>query len=167
MPNEFNWNTFNADDVDPNSYEALPPGTYEVMITGSEWKETKNGEGQYLELTLQVLDDGFSGRLIWDRLNLVNKNDKAVEIAQQTLSSICRAVNVPRPSDSSDLHDIPLMVKVKQGEYNGEITNEVKGYKAVSGTSTQTKQTTKVPVNKEQTQTAAATSGGSTKKPWE
>jgi hypothetical protein len=36
-----------------------------------------------------------------------------VEIAQRTLSGICRAVGVMTPRTSQDLHDKPFMVKIK------------------------------------------------------
>ena len=35
---------------------------------------TKNGGGSYLQLTFQVLDGPYKGRLLWARLNLTNSN---------------------------------------------------------------------------------------------
>jgi hypothetical protein len=47
--------------------------------------------------------------VIWSRLNL--DNPKAVEIARRDLSAICRAVGVLTPGDSSELHDLPLVLE--------------------------------------------------------
>lgn len=128
---------FNAGEVEPNTpFEAIPAGDYVVVIVDSNVKPTASGEGQLLELRLQVLRGDFKGRLLFDRLNLVNPSDKAVQIARATLSSICRAVDVMTPNDSSDMHDKPLIATVRRdiSTYNGELANEVKGYKKVEGT---------------------------------
>lgn len=127
---------FNAAEVEPqDSFEPLPAGWYPVMITDSEFKPTKAGTGQYLQLEYQVIEGEYEGRRVWDRLNLNNPNTTAVEIAQRALSAICRAVGVLTPSDSTELHDRPfevkLSVKPAKGEY--EPTNEVKGYRAIGG----------------------------------
>lgn len=123
---------FDANQVEPQApLEPVPSGLYTVMITESEMKATKAGDGQYLELVLQIVDGDFKGRKIWDRLNLFSRNQTAVQIAQSTLSAICHAVNVIQVQDSQQLHDKPLVAKVvfmpsKDGFAE---KNEVKGYK--------------------------------------
>ena len=73
---------FNATDIDTTSqFDAIPAGDYEAMVTASELKATKDGTGQYLELTLEIQSGPSQGRRLWDRLNLQNRNPKAVEIA--------------------------------------------------------------------------------------
>ena len=123
---------FNANNVDPNvGFDAVPEGTYNAIITDSENKPTKKGNGSFLEIKFQILDGKFAGRNVWTRLNLQNPNDQAVKMAQGELSAICRAVNVMVPKDSQELHDLPLQIEVKctKRNDNGEISNEIKGYK--------------------------------------
>ncbi len=123
---------FDANTVEPNdSFDPLPNGDYLCVISSSEMKPTKAGDGSYLELELDVIEGPCQGRKVWDRLNLNNANETAVKIAKGTLSSICRAVNVLQPKDSYELHDLPLLVKVvcKKRADTDELTNEVKGYK--------------------------------------
>lgn len=120
---------FNAADHEPVSFDVVPAGMYEAVIVASAEKPTRDGHGKYIELELQVLNGQFQNRKIWDRLNMWNRSDKAVEIARATLSAICRAVGVLTPNDTSELHNRPLVVKVavrKSDEY-GE-SNEVRGY---------------------------------------
>jgi hypothetical protein len=102
-------------------------------------KKTKDGQGQYLELKMQILNGQYQNRVIFDRLNLVNKSDVAVQIAKGTLSSICRSVNVLTPNDSSELHNKPLTASLKiRKDADGNPQNEVKGYKPRhSGSGTQ------------------------------
>jgi hypothetical protein len=127
--------TFDATNIEPReALDVLPAAKYSVAITESEWKRTKNDNGTMLTLTLTVIDGQYKGRKVWDRLNLDNPNPAAVEIAQKTLAAICHATGVMKVSDSTQLHDIPLLadVKVKDGP-NGP-NNEVKGYAKLDGT---------------------------------
>ena len=125
-----NLNGFDANKYEPStSFDPLPAGWYEAFISNSEMKPTKSGSGKYLQLELEVMGPSHPGRKVWDRLNLVNPNDQAVQIALATLSSICRAVGVLTPSDSAELHNKPLMIKlsVSKDEQYGD-RNEVKAY---------------------------------------
>ena len=129
-----NLSGFNANNVEPQSFDVLPAGEYEAVITASQVKPTSKGDGKFLELQLQVINGQFQNRVLFDRLNLWNPSDKAVQIAQGTLSSICRAVGVLTPNDSADLHNKPLRVKItvrKSDEYGDR--NEVKAYKPRNG----------------------------------
>lgn len=127
------FNGFDANQVDPNVvYEPLPAGWYKAVITTSEEKPTKAQTGSYLQLGLEVIEGPMQGRKLTDRLNLNNPNATASEIAYRTLSAICHAVGVMTPRQSSDLHDRPLMVKVKVKPADGQYSasNEVAGYEA-------------------------------------
>ena len=123
---------FNAEAIEPQSdFSPLPVGNYTVVITQSEMKPTKTGSGQYLQLTLQVVEGEYKNRLIFENINLINSNEVAVQIAQKTLSSICHAVGVLHPKDSNELHDKPLMIKVgirpASGEYGEQNIIKARG----------------------------------------
>ena len=155
---------FNAEEVEPSSsFDPIPAGWYQAIISNSEMKATRDGYGEYLSLTLQIIDGQYENRLVFARLNLKNANDKAVDIARKDLAAICRAVGVMSPQASEELHDIPLMIKVKvrpaSGDY--EASNDIGGYKAVEGANL-----TPAPkaASKPQTPPPAATT---TKKPWQ
>jgi hypothetical protein len=122
---------FDASKVEPTgAFEPLPAGDYPVVIIESAMKPTKNGQGQYLELKIQVCSGKYQNRQLFDRLNLVNSNDQAVQIAKGTLSAICRAVNVLTPNDSSELHLKKMLATVKvKPDQNGNPRNEISGYK--------------------------------------
>ena len=124
---------FDATQVEPQtSFEPLPSGDYPVIIKDSEMKPNKAGTGEYLQLTLEVIDGPSKGRLVWDRLNLKNQNQMAEEIAQKQLSAICHATGVLNVGDSAQLHNIPMIAKVAYRAASGqyEASNDVKGYKA-------------------------------------
>jgi hypothetical protein len=122
---------FDANQVRPSSdLEPVPAGQYLAVITESEMRPTRAGTGHYLQLTFEILDDPHKGRKLWSRLNLDNPNATAVAIAKSELSAICRAVGVMRPGDSTELHDLPLVIHVqcRQRPDTGRVTNEIKGY---------------------------------------
>jgi hypothetical protein len=120
---------FDANQVEPNKdFEAIPAGRYEAMIVASEMKPTSAGTGEYLEMQLAVLSGPHQGAILWDRLNLKNPSDKAVQIARGQLSSICRAVGVLVPKDSTQLHNLPMVVRVDTRDYEGRKYNDVKAY---------------------------------------
>lgn len=126
---------------DPNSVEPaqdlapVPSGEYLAIIIDSEIKPTRNGAGEYLALTHQIIDGEFKGRLVWSNLNIVNANEVAQRIAQQQLSAICHAVGMTQAiSDSELLHNRPLVIRVEYVPENVEkgwrAKNEVKAWKA-------------------------------------
>ncbi len=126
-----NLNGFNANEVEPAvGFDPIPAGKYLALITESGMKPTKSGAGNFLELTFQVLEGEFKGRLLWARLNLDNPNATTVKIARAELSAICRAIGVMAPKDSVELHNLPLIITVahKKRQDTGEITNVIKGY---------------------------------------
>lgn len=125
-----NLNGFNANKVDPaTDFEAVPAGKYIAVVTASEMKPTKNGNGSYLELTFQIIEGEFKNRLLWARLNLDNPSQMAVKIARSELSALCRSVGVMEPKDSCELHNLPLVISVRQKtDADGEVRNEIKGY---------------------------------------
>src|SRR3954454_17718498 len=85
--------TFDATQVEPSTaFEVIPAGKYHVQIVNSEMRATLSGNGQYLWLELSIMDGPCADRRLFERLNLVNPNEKAVDIAQRRLGDICRAI---------------------------------------------------------------------------
>jgi len=61
-----NLSGFDANNVEPSGdFEPIPAGKYLAIITDSEMKPTKNGNGSYLELTFQVIEGPCKNRLLW------------------------------------------------------------------------------------------------------
>ena len=125
---------FDASQVpEQQEFSALPEGQYVVIATATEMKPTKSGTGQFLQFTFEVLDGPQKGRKLWARLNLVNPNQTAVDIAQRELGAICRAVNVIKPSDSAELHNKPMLITVAvEIDDRKRESNIIKKYEPVS-----------------------------------
>lgn len=125
---------FNASEVpEDEGFEIIPAGTYTAQIIQSEFKENKAKTGSYLELRVQLLDEPYTGRLIFERLNLMNPNPTAVKIANRTLADICEAVGVLEVEDSEELHGIEFNIDliIEEGKGDFPPQNKVKKYSAV------------------------------------
>lgn len=119
---------FNVADVpqQTSGNEPKPAGMYVMQVVNSDMRMTKSGSGQYLWLEFEILDGPARGKH-WDRLNIINDNAKAVEIANRQLSAICHALGFAALDDSEKLHFKPLRVqlKVREGK-DGSLQNEAK-----------------------------------------
>lgn len=126
---------FDASTVQPDqSFDVLPRGKYLCMAVDSVIKPTKNGSGDYLEITFEALDGNGKGRKIWERLNIRNANKKAEEISQRQLSALCRAVGVMNLQDTDQLHNIPVMLEIEIETREGySPQNRVKKYEPANG----------------------------------
>ncbi len=107
---------FNPDDVPPDergSLEPVPAGIYDLEVIESDLVPTKNGSGQLLKLTHQIVSGPYENRLIWSQHNFLNASAKAQEIGQREISDLCRAIgHTGVLEDSNDLHGIPYRARV-------------------------------------------------------
>ena len=126
LSNVFGGTGFNAATVDPTSkFEPIPKGKYPVIVSESDVKPTRDHTGDYLQLTLEVIDGRYKGRKLWTRLNIRNRSKEAEDIAHRTLSALCHASGVMNLTSSEQLHNIPVIADVKidkSGEQNDVVT---------------------------------------------
>lgn len=112
-------------------FRIVPPGEYQLYIESSDIKNTKKGDGQYLELISVVVDEEYKGAKIFTRLNLWNNSQQAVDIAKSQLRALCEAiVGQPFVNDSSMLHSRPFFalidnVAMNKDDPNSKRSNEL------------------------------------------
>ena len=106
--------TYNCADLpDTGGVVKIPDGQYKAVIIDSELKPTSNGNGQFLALKIVITEGQFQDTEFTERLNIINQNTKAVEIAFKTLARISEAVGMSQtPQDSATLHNKPLIIVV-------------------------------------------------------
>ncbi|MCA0944531.1 DUF669 domain-containing protein [Salipiger pacificus] len=128
-------NHFDANNVEPDTpFDPLPNGDYDVMIMNTSEKPTAKRDGSFIEIEMQVEGGQFNGRKLWDRLNLNNASQKAVEIAERQLSAICHATGVMNLTDTEQLHGRMVRCRVVVDNEPGYAPkNVVKGYKKPEG----------------------------------
>jgi len=116
------------------NFEPLPAGWYTATISQSELKATKAGNGQYIKLRYDITGPTHQGRVVFGNLNIKNPNQKAEEIGRIDLGNIMRAIGLAKVTDTDQLVGGSLSIKldVKNDPQYGS-SNEVKGYKSLSG----------------------------------
>lgn len=112
-----------------SAFDPLPKGDYHAIITSSTLKDTKSGTGQYIELVMQVIEGEHSGRKLWERLNVVNQNKQAEDIARSQLKAMSEACEVNNLRDTEQLHDIPFVVSLEI-DRKDPTRNRIMGYKS-------------------------------------
>ena len=135
------FNPENVAETNAPEFTVLPKGDYRVIIEASEIKPTKAGNGQILTLRLKVFDETsqYNGRTLFDMLCVVHTSQVAQNIAQTKLKHIAESLKLKQVSDSTQLHDKPLIAHIQvekdayMTEQKGETMyrNNVKSYAPV------------------------------------
>lgn len=95
---------FKAADVPEDTggnYSPIPAGDYMVIIDKVEAKETKSG-GVGLNTVYQVVDGQHKGRLLFDFINVENKNEIAERIGRKRLCELSWACGFTDTVDDTD-----------------------------------------------------------------
>lgn len=130
--------TYQVKDIpEQEGFEPIPAGWYNARITEAEVKSTKAGTGTYLKVRYDITGPTHQGRVIYGNINLSNPNQQAEQIGIQQLGSLARAIGLEVISDSDQLinRDVQIKLSIKKdtsGQYND--SNDVKGFKAIDGT---------------------------------
>ena len=114
-----------------SSWEPLPPGDYTACVTSTELKPTKAGNGEYIELTIEIMDGDYSGRKIWERLNVNNPSEQTMQIARSQLNQLATALNQLPLKDTDQLLEIPFTLTLDI-DRKDNTRNRVMGYSAAS-----------------------------------
>ena len=119
-----------------DGFEPIPAGWYNARITEAEVKSTKAGTGSYIKVRYDITGPTHQGRVIYGNINLSNPNQQAEQIGIQQLGSLARAIGLDVISDSDQLinREVQIKLSIKKdtsGQYND--SNDVKGFKAVDG----------------------------------
>lgn len=96
---------FNLDldlsNVEADDFSAIPDGSYTLQIEEAIVKNTKAGNGAYIECKSKVVSETQNGRYVWTRYNVQNPNPKAVEIGLRQLKTLILAAG----SDATKISD--------------------------------------------------------------
>jgi hypothetical protein len=104
------------------AFEPLPPGSYVAAITDAKVGPLKSGKGQAVNITWEVDDDKYAGRLIFDRVIVEHESPAAMKFGRQRFKDIADGCGVTgQITDLSVLHGKRCLVGVKiEVDPNGE-----------------------------------------------
>lgn len=123
---------FDATSIDTSSHDPIPAGVYEALITDSEIRATRAGNGKGINLTFEILSGPHKGRKVWAWINFQHPKAEAQRIGQEELARICKAVGVGKLDDTNQLHNLPMMITVAIDK-DDQSRNVIKNYKAKDG----------------------------------
>lgn len=105
--------------------EPVPAGTYEVQITDTDLKTTKNGDGCYIWLELTIVKNPeYNDRKIFANINISNPSQRAVDIGRAQLGDVLEITGISMFNDTDMLKGKLLGVKVKVQEGTPEHPNK-------------------------------------------
>lgn len=122
-----------------NSFEALPKGPYNVLVTETLSNPSKSGK-EMIKLWLQVTDGPYVNRQLFNYIVFSPESPKAMRLTLDRLAALGISrefIGTTKPSvgQIAELLEgrkaIAIVGIQEKGEYAG--TNEVKGFKALDG----------------------------------
>jgi len=128
-------------------FPPLPAGEYSVTIDGADLKQTKAGDGTYINLKMIVDGPTHTGRIVFSMLNIQNPSQKAEAIGRGQLGDILRILGIQAATfeDTDQLLGGQMIVKlaIKDAVYETDdrgnkvekykAGNDVKAYKPLTG----------------------------------
>lgn len=134
MTNNVNWGeVIEEANSGGGSFENIPDGDYDFVVTNAEATKTKNGKPMYkLEHTVQ--GGPSNSRKVWDNLVVSAESGTAMKFFFQKMAAIGLPVEFfkGQPSDEQIVQALKgrnFRGKVGTGApYNGKVSNEIKEY---------------------------------------
>lgn len=102
--------------------EIPPAGTYKVIISNVEKRQTKAGDDT-LCVTYEIIEGEHKSFQIYDYLNIWHSSEKPRNIAKIRLKNLiqaCDKLNKLYVENAEELINNKVKVKVKHREYNGK-----------------------------------------------
>lgn len=127
-----------------DEYSLLPPGWYAAAIAATTMdytnkaKEEGRKDEYYLKLEFHILEGDYKGQKVWTQLNIKNRNQTAMDIANRELRTILESLKLPPnhlvSNDTETMHGKPLSLKIDVDSYKDKhgldkTKNVVKNYK--------------------------------------
>ena len=135
-------------------------------MTGTDLKPTKAGNGEYIELTIEIMDGEFSGRKIWERLNVNNPSEQTVQIARSQLNQLATALGQVPLKDTDQLLEIPFTLTLDI-DRKDNTRNRVMGYSSASSAPRKAAKPSRFVVEDFDTIQPSGAAKSPAKKPWE
>ena len=121
--------SFDATSVEITSRDPVPADVYEALITDSEIRATRTGNGKGINLTFEIVSGPHKGRKVFAWINFQHPKAEVQRIGQEELARICKAVGIGRLEDTAQLHNLPMMITVGIDK-DDKTRNVIKNYKA-------------------------------------
>jgi hypothetical protein len=75
-------------------FQPIPAGTYNVVPVEFTLTDTKDGTGKYIKARFDISDGPHANRVLFENINIQNRNETAVSIGKKTIASLLGAVGI-------------------------------------------------------------------------
>mgnify|MGYP000176656780 CR=1 FL=1 len=93
-------------------FSSIPKGDYILKVTKSDYTPNSKKDGHILKLVLEVQNKEHKGAKVFVNLNLDNKSEAAMEMANNELATICDAIGKASIKDTDELMGKLMICKV-------------------------------------------------------
>lgn len=138
-PGGLNWDDILEEQEESDSeFAALPAQTYTVEVAEAEAKVAQSGN-QMIKLTCRVQGGPYNGRLLWTNIVFATANPTAMKFTLKKLRALgvskewLARENPNTATIASKLEGVVAEAEVEQKPYNGDMTNEIKAFKSITG----------------------------------
>lgn len=116
---------------DDRNFDLMPAGWQNMHVIEHDVQATKDGKGQMIVLTWEILDGPYAKRRIWHRINYINQSAQAQEIGQRELGYITKALGTGPITSTEVLAFKPIQgrVGVDPAKDGFEAKNKVTAFK--------------------------------------
>lgn len=131
----------NEENSEENSYPPIPAGKRLAVLEESEYIENKDKTGMNMKLVWQIIEEPNKGSKLFEYLCLEHPRVSTVQQAWRTFNKINDLCGFPagkRALDSSQLHNIPIMLDI-QCDIKNTFPNSIREHLPAKGVSSQQK----------------------------
>ena len=100
------------EDVEIDWSQVELPAWMEARINHEALKQTKAGNGRYLQVAFKVTSGVAAGGTVWGQFTVMNPSAKAVEIGREQIGELGWACGLGKGADSSALKGKRLQIRV-------------------------------------------------------
>lgn len=124
----------NLEEVQAQTFEVIPKGTYDVVIESAEYKLSQSSGKPMWNLQLTITEGEFAGRKIFTILSFSEKALPGTKAAINRIDSslISASFNPKAIAENGDLVGKPARVKTKIEQYEGNDQTRVAGWLAAT-----------------------------------
>lgn len=137
MSNPIDWNKVLEEQANDPGIGAIPKGKYPVRVKKAEAVTASSGS-KMLKVQLEVMGGPYDTRVVFTNIVFSTQNPKAMSFTLRKLAAlgVTREVlatqNPTTEQIASMIEGVEVEAEVEVREYNGDDTNDVKGFKALT-----------------------------------
>lgn len=107
---------------DANNMDLIPNGIYKMQVKEAEVCTSKNGSGQYIKMTWEIVEGTYAKRIIFQNINIRNTSANAEKIGRGQLARVLTSMGITVCNNTDQLLYKPVMGKIgvevdKTGQY--------------------------------------------------